>query len=458
MKKIINNSIDFERLLSEADNTDIIFDDYEIYIDKSISIDISKKSFEFRNCILSGERIDFFDFDKSRKQKHEFHTLSFNNCFIENDLFVKDCYLYQVIFNNVKISSKLFYISSSEIKYISLTGRPNNYNLINNLLVWELSGVENFDFRLNEIVDSLNIIDNEFNSSMINKNKINRLIIQNTKFNDETDFWDNILLSYSSIRKSTFKIFNSKMTNFGKEINIQNCKFEDNCNFENVQNNKTDFKIDKCNFDKYVYFDSANLYSLIIESSFFKEIISFQNATFNKIKFNRTHFEKIAFFNNINILSKQDLDLNTVRTIKTHLLRTENKIDYLDFKKLEFELFRKSLKNDRTGSKIILWLNKFTSDYNTNWTRGIIFTLGYGLIFYIVLFLLVFGINNPIFFIENKFWLGYFKFLIIPDFKSPFGEENFLDKWYQYLFFIFGKIAVAYGLYETIQSFRKYGK
>ncbi len=456
------NKNDFEKLLNNFENQSLIIEDYAITLSESISIDISRKSYEFRNCIFNGERIDFYDFDNSNENKIDFHSLSFKDCEIENDLVIKDCKLYQVILQNVKITSRLFYITSSEIESISIAGTPNNYNLISNLLISNLQSIKpNLDIRLNVITNVLNINESQFDSVMMNMNKIKMLHIKETIFNGDTQFWRNTILNYFSIRKCTFNNLDTKESDFGNEILIENNDFLGNCNFEKTRGaNKTSFKIEQCNFNKYVYFDNSELYSLKVDSSFFREIVSFQNTTFEKVKFNRTHFEKIAYFNNIQISAKNDLDLNTVRTIKTQLLKAENKIDYLEFKKYEFELYRKSLNKDKNkrGSRVILWLNKVTSDYNTNWIKGLAFTLVYGLVFYLILYLLVFGsrdLKDVI--IENRFWLGYFKFLIIPNFNSPF-EDNNIEKWYQYLFFIIGKIAITYGAYETIQSFRKYGK
>ncbi len=76
----------FEKLLAEFENQNPIIEDYQITLAENISIDVSKKSYEFRNCIFKGARIDFYDFDNSNENKHEFHTLSFKDCEIEEDL------------------------------------------------------------------------------------------------------------------------------------------------------------------------------------------------------------------------------------------------------------------------------------------------------------------------------------------------------------------------------------
>ena len=452
------NKNDFEKLLNDFENQNTIIENYIITLTDSIQIDVSRKSYEFRNCFFKGERIDFYDFDNSNENKHEFHTLAFKDCEIENDLFIKECKLFQLVFQNIKISSKNFFISRSDIQNISLTGKTGAYNIIDSLLITDMQGEAiNLDFRLNQI-NNFNINDSQFDFVMINKNDFGMLHISNTKFNGETQFWRNAIVNHLSIRKSVFNNLEAKESDFGKEVIFENNDFLGNCNFENAKNDgATSFKIEKCNFNKYVYFDNSKLFSILIDSTFFREIVSFQETSFHKIKFNRTHFEKIAYFNNIQIVAKNDLDLNTVRTIKTQLLKAENKIDYLEFKKYEFELYRKSLDKNKNGSRAILWLNKVTSDYNTNWITGVVFTLGYGYIFYQILYLLVFGLNDPNMWERNRFWTGYFKYLIIPNFNSPF-TDNSLDRWYQFLFFIIGKIAITYGAYETIQSFRKYGK
>ncbi|CAI9673991.1 hypothetical protein [Elizabethkingia anophelis] len=418
-------------------------------------LDVSKTSLFFKNCRLIGSRLNIYGLNKSEDCDP---SLIFENCIIDSDLYIGGKIKW-LIFDDNQINSRNFFISNSNIGILTITNKISSTKTINNLLIKGSKITSFLDLRLINFTDILNLESNEINELRVNKNIFNRLHIQDCKFGESFEFIAN-KISYSTLIKgSTFGRFNCLNTNFGDEIYIKDCEFNGSCIFEKIGvGNITSFRIKESSFNKQVYYDSSDLYSIQIESSFFRDIVSFQNTTCNSIKFNRTHFEKIAFFSNIKIIAKHRMDMNTIRIIKAQLLKAENKIDYLEFKKHEFELYRKSLNKNKNGSRAILWLNKFTSNYNTNWIQGIVVTLMYGFIFYVILYLVVFGLGEMANVLtENRFWLGYFKYMIIPNFTSPFGEIE-LSRWNQYLFFILGKISVTYGLYETIQSFRKYGK
>lgn len=448
---------DLYSLVNNATKEEIVLSNCGIDFMNSprFDIDFSIVSLYFKECVFIGSRAVFRTLIKEEKKDI---FLTFEDCIINCDLFIKEAKICGLKFNNCQINSELFYITNCEIKDLSIINRIDGTEAINNLLISESKITSFLDIRLTHFLETINLLENEIKRLQINKNTFQRLNFRDCVFGENFSFKNNNILTDVLIEQSTFGNFNCQNTNFGTLALLNECEFNGNCAFERIDGNRTSVKLNKCNFNRYVYFDDANVYSIITDSSFFKEIASFQNASCHIIKFNRTHFDKMAFFTNIKIESKQELDINTIRIIKAQLLKAENKIDYLEFKKYEFELFRKSLGKKKNGSKFILWLNKITSDYNTDWVRGFISTSIYGFVFYITLYVAVFGLREwPVILGENRLWLGYFKYMIIPNFNSPFGEVE-LEEWWQYLIFILGKIFVTYGLYETIQSFRKYGK
>ncbi|MDV3597367.1 hypothetical protein CMU77_15285 [Elizabethkingia anophelis] len=448
---------DLYSLVNNATKEEIVLSNCVIDFMNSpqFDIDFSIVSLYFKECVLIGNRAVFHTLIK---EENKDIFLTFEDCIINCDLFIKEAKIHGLKFNNCQINSELFYITNCEIKDLSIINRIDGTETINNLLISESKITLFLDIRFTHFLDTINLLENEIKLLQINKNTFQRLNFRDCIFGENFSFKNNNILTDVLIEQSTFGNFNCQNTNFGSNVELNECEFNGNCAFERIDGNRTSVKLNKCNFNRYVYFDDANVYSIITDLSFFKEIASFQNASCHIIKFNRTHFDKMAFFTNIKIESKQELDINTIRIIKAQLLKAENKIDYLEFKKYEFELFRKSLGKRKNGSKFILWLNKITSDYNTDWVRGFISTSVYGFIFCIALYVAVFGLREwSVVLGENRFWLGYFKYMIIPNFSSPFEEEE-LELWWQYLIFILGKIFVTYGLYETIQSFRKYGK
>lgn len=110
--------------------------------------------------------------------------------------------------------------------------------------------------------------------------------------------------------------------------------------------------------------------------------------------------------------------------------------------------------------KLLLWLNKYSNDYNRSWIRGIWFTAITTLIFYFILN--YFGLVKPVFVIDWKFnnfrivSEGYLSLIDIFNLSgSNFDfQTNTLGKYITF----FARIFIAYGIYQTIYAFYKYKK
>lgn len=110
--------------------------------------------------------------------------------------------------------------------------------------------------------------------------------------------------------------------------------------------------------------------------------------------------------------------------------------------------------------KLLLWLNKYSNDYNRSWIRGIWFTAITALIFYFILN--YFGLVKPVFVIDWKFnnfrivSEGYLSLIDIFNLSgSNFDfQTNTLGKYITF----FARIFIAYGIYQTIYAFYKYKK
>ena len=150
----------------------------------------------------------------------------------------------------------------------------------------------------------------------------------------------------------------------------------------------------------------------------------------------------------------------TLRAIKQELQKTENKIDFNTYRNYELAAHYEELsvkKNFKDTS--ILWATKWSSNFG-NWFWAFWFTLIICLVFFTSYFILEnldksFNLSN-----WEDFVYGYFRFFLITDFKNEYyeaGESVLKFNCFVSLFpFIIGKIAVAFGLYEMIQSFRKF--
>ncbi|MDO5105100.1 pentapeptide repeat-containing protein [Capnocytophaga sp.] len=109
--------------------------------------------------------------------------------------------------------------------------------------------------------------------------------------------------------------------------------------------------------------------------------------------------------------------------------------------------------------RVLLWFNKNSNDFGTNWMVGVNFTFIVGLITYLLILIPISHKLKPNFEPEGiGLFLRYYGELLNPlkwnDIK-PFEQE--LGSW-QYIIAFIGRIFIGYGYYQTIQAFRKYGK
>lgn len=108
--------------------------------------------------------------------------------------------------------------------------------------------------------------------------------------------------------------------------------------------------------------------------------------------------------------------------------------------------------------KLLLWFNKNSNIFDTDWVVGINFTILVTLIAYIV----ILSLNPNLFFLPNSEGVGNFlrglvDVLNITNWRYIKILGKTPSNW-QYVFLFIGRIFVAYGIYQTVQAFRKFGK
>ena len=111
---------------------------------------------------------------------------------------------------------------------------------------------------------------------------------------------------------------------------------------------------------------------------------------------------------------------------------------------------------------ILLFFNKISNDFGTNWVQGVCFTIIMaGITFIVMAAVSGYTISLSENALQNSF-ISFLKIINILDLKpfddknkdSLFGNINSLTL----LFLFIGRIFIGYGYYQTIQAFRKYGK
>lgn len=282
---------------------------------------------------------------------------------------------------------------------------------------------------------------------------------------------------YSSIFKST--------------VNFNNTKFEDLADFWNVTFEKkiifykTDFKgitvfaITK--FKENVLFT----YTLI------KEVVIFRQTKFHKgldlslaIISGYCSFFDIRFYDFKDIKDIDDDEKyedavsalgvipkknrrETYRIIKNQLKAQSNNYDAVEYSNLEAKVFNSQVcfrvKENKIlkkpiGNLIIMLLNRISNNHGKSWSLGIVFTILIGLFFFnfSLSFTKISSFSKNCNFIDTlDFYIKYFT-----EFMNPTHNIIYMDSYYpENLFYVFdflGRIFVGFGIYQTIQAFRKY--
>ncbi|WP_298118279.1 hypothetical protein [Flavobacterium sp.] len=350
-----------------------------------------------------------------------------------------------------------------------------------------MSEIKNLDFE--------NIIFNEFSKiQLINSNfsenvsivrcNLNQVLFSHCYFKSHFDYFGN---TFNHINNSAFfnrcefnysSFFESK---FNNDTHFANCKFLNVTKIENTGDEiKTILRFDDCEFLSQVSFNKSRIHKISFNNIKFNDIVSLQETYFDIVDIDRTIFEKQANFDDIQIKQIYNCNRRTIRTIKLQLQKAENKIDYNKFRVYEFNAYREDIRKqlrefekdkDHLNHRIrepeqlkrdafVLWISDVVSEYGTDWKRALKFTLFWGFSIYF-LFYIIENYNHTVEILNLDNWThfisGLFRFFLVTDFYNPLETDRvYLTNPLSWLIFIFGKIVIAFGIYEMIQSFRKF--
>lgn len=134
-----------------------------------------------------------------------------------------------------------------------------------------------------------------------------------------------------------------------------------------------------------------------------------------------------------------------------------------EFLALEMEAYSKQIENNSSkwGEQFNLWLNKFSSNWGSDWVRAVFVTLGAMVIFYTAychaLGYRMFGTDFCLFLDLASFSFEFLNPLRKADPLKDFDSHikiNWLARSIDYI----SRIFIAYFVYQTIQAFRRFGK
>lgn len=330
----------------------------------------------------------------------------------------------------------------------------------------------------------------ELNTGGKNKNVFNQFKIQFAS----CSFNSIILSEYEYENKISFKkcTFNRKLyfknSTFNKLLEFYDCEFFHSINFDKVNFlNNVVFTLSRFHENilfTYSTFEKLGIFSRtfflvknklksgidlsqsIINGNliFFESNIGNYNTKY--IKSNSQEYdEAINFKNIIPLINKKE----TFRILKNESLKQNNQFDFIKFYKLEIQShFSEILKNLKVGiitfdlkllfnslaDIIILLLNKISNNHRTSWFQGFCFTFLVSVLFYSLTMASLPNINftlMPNFSDDNiQTYIEY-----VNPFVIQFPDTN--SKPFSYFILrIIGRVFIGYGIYQTVQAFRKY--
>lgn len=448
--------------------------------DKEINlkyVDLKKiQSASFYNCNFTGSQIQFAN-SENKEQIENKVTIYFENCSFNNLLIMGIKNIETLSFFYTEKAKQIDIFSCNLNRFIF----QNNVDIDFEIKMHFCEFHEMFYVYSNEFLQNggFNLVQNTFYQySTIKNNLFNNLNFSKQYFKDflvfENKFIENSISEFNQCEFEKVRFSGSKFV----DLKFSNCDFHKTTWFENCKNiENTHLKFVACEFKGFVLYNHSTLNFLDIDRCTYDKSVSFTDAEFNSIKLFEVKFGGGAYFDEMkinNVINKSYLKKNTkeilewkrtLRAIKQELQKTENKIDFNRFRGYELAAHYKELNwNWKSGfkDKCILWATKWSTDFGNSWRRALAFTLLLGLIFYSIFYFIEFYIfeNYKYYFYSNyfeRFFNGFVRFLIVTDFYNPLVQDrNYIQNVWSWIPFILGKIVIAFGIYEMIQSFRKF--
>jgi len=300
---------------------------------------------------------------------------------------------------------------------------------------------------------------------------------------------------------------------FNGPTSFMNCKFKSKVRFHSVVF-KNEVNFDNTKFDNLADFYGSVFYKPVIfyKTDFIGTTV-FSRTTFKEnVLFTYTLFEKLVIFRgavfkkgldlslsliigNINVFdirlndfySKKKIESEddyedcvsesgiipdknkreTFKLLKLQLQNQGNNIDSLKYANLEIETYRNQLNRELFKEKkikstlenyLILALNSLSNKNGKSWSRAILFTILTAVVFFYLAVISTDKYDFEFNFLSKADF--YLNMKLFFDFLTPFHKTQFLDEFgttpITYLIDFIGRALIGYGIYQTIQAFRKY--
>ncbi len=308
-----------------------------------------------------------------------------------------------------------------------------------------------------------------------------------THFAEDVDLSNKIFKEDVSFVNAKFqKGINFQGTTFAEDVDFRTTTFPQKVDFKNMTfNQSVDFS-EKL-FTESVSFQKTFFHSVVFTKVEFDNTVDFENISIsNNMILRGTCFKKGVDFSLINFINNGRLNIfgfnmngtkteeykkippshkrETYRILKNQAIAQNDHINAIEFYKSEMLAYQEELKLEKPSiDKLIMRLNRLSSNFGIDPLRGVIFTMATTILFY-SLYLFVACIEkkftlswncNPDALGENIRAVLEFFNLTKWDY-NPIGIGN--DYNYAFIVLVIGRLFIGYGIYQTIQAFRKFGR
>lgn len=320
--------------------------------------------------------------------------------------------------------------------------------------------------------------------------------------------------------KTNFTFINCEFTDlalngftYGGKIRFNKCKFLKFQNHYNVTfKNYVEFL--ECEFQNKLIFNKVEFRETVVftKTKFLDNVLFTYTTFFGLGVFSRTFFDKgldlsqaiingsITFFEaQINNYHSEDISITdekiyqsgksqkrydisvkysgkiptlnkreTFRIIKHQLEKQGNSIDAFKYNSLEKQAYQQQLKEQNkkwfnSQDALMFALNSLSNKHKSSWLRGVVFTVTAAILLYS---LSIFSSGEFVLSLDDFYNTFNNNLKAIVVFLNPVHKPNYiteifninssdLNGWYYALDFT-GRIFIGYGIYQTVQAFRKF--
>ncbi len=414
----------------------------------------------FRECVFSGqvdlwcaEFKDTVDFNYSRFNK----DADFSNCFFRNKVLFQNTVwgenkqeASKIVLDNINCKGLVSFNGANFRSVLSIS-----YALFSSRIEFEKCSFGDTITSEYSIFTSVSFSYSHFYSPIYLNNirgKKIELLFTNI-WSDSlmsvscyTNKQKNSLLDYISFDKS---IFSKHSIVIIEGLFVKKDVFK--CNYCNILGM---FSIYNSDIDSFEMKSSSIIGSLILKDTNIKDIDLTNSTSTGKM------------------ITNSNVCFRPVNRETAYLLRHEKEkegdiVMALKYREIEMKIYNKEFEMYSFKKKLsnideitIMKLNYWSNDYGQSWMKGILFTFFTSFIFTFALMLLTqdlvfYGGMKDLFLFNVHFWIEVLNFLWLPStFLDDFQSKGLLYT----LICLIGKIMVAFGIFQTAASFRKYSK